>query len=648
MKRVSSILLIQACLCFSSGIARAAEFPPVTEEERALTAVTGEPNAPAVVLFKKGEFLMMGHGLVTGSLASHLRVQARVKILTEAGRSNGEITIAHSDFTRLKGFEGRTVLPDGRILPVPADAQFVRKTSSSRKTFVTAVAFPAAEVGAILDYRYELVFKSPFLLDPWYFSENVPVRRSEIVFKAGSGWRMRPWSRSPFGVKIQQEQEKTPRGEVLRAWAENLPAVPEDPYGPPFADLATQMMLLPASRIVGPYQSQPLLDTWASVSWLIGMTYRDILGRDGGVAQQARKIASSGTTREKARALYRFVRDEIETEPAPGVFVDSEASLRKLLAGRRATPAEKALLLHAMLKAVQVNSVLVWAGDRNRGAMDTNLPNPGWFDKVLVLADVDGDRPFLDPSDPALGFGQLQAGYEGTTALIAGFGKVQAVPLPEAPFSENLRRAEIDLALDGQGRLSGTGILRLTGHPAWEKTDWQDGGAQAVQAWQDWLAGRYRDFQISGVKAVEEPDERKVTVTWSMAQREEEVLGDETSLAPSAPLGPLAQPFVQPASSRKTAVMFDYAKREEVELRLRWPEGWKIESLPRPVSLRSSAGALTAGVEVKEGERSLIYRRQLDVIRRNLNGPREYEEVRTLFAEAEKSDAQPLLLVRRR
>ena len=75
------------------------------------------------------------------------------------------------------------MLPDGRIVPVPSDARFVRKTSRSHKTFTTALAFPAVQVGAILDYQYELWFDTIFYLEPWYFSEEIPVRYSEIVFK---------------------------------------------------------------------------------------------------------------------------------------------------------------------------------------------------------------------------------------------------------------------------------------------------------------------------------------------------------------------------------------------------------------------------------------------------------------------------------
>src|SRR3954463_5121850 len=111
MKRTAILATLILTLAACRG-AMAADFPPVTDEERALTSVPGEPNAPAVVLFKRGEFLMAGYGRFVGSLASHLRVQGRVKILTEAGKSNGEVAVVHSGSLRLQNFSGRTVLPD--------------------------------------------------------------------------------------------------------------------------------------------------------------------------------------------------------------------------------------------------------------------------------------------------------------------------------------------------------------------------------------------------------------------------------------------------------------------------------------------------------------------------------------------------------
>ncbi|MFL6258925.1 MAG: DUF3857 domain-containing protein [Thermoanaerobaculia bacterium] len=647
MKRLRpAIPLCLALMLTAVRAAAAAEeppaFPPITAEERALTSVPGEPNAPAVMLFKKGEFLMAGYGRFIGSLASHLRVQARVKILTEAGKSNGEIVIDHSDRVRLRSFSGRTVLPDGRVIPVPADAQFRRRTSESSKTFVTAVAFPSVQVGAILDYRFEIVFSSPFVLEPWVFSEEMPVRRSEILFETAKDWTFRIWTRAPLGVRIQQDKKETSKGYELRAWAESLPAIPKIPYGPAYADLASQILLLPALR-----GSQRILDNWYTVSQILGKLYDQVKERDGGVARQTRETASAGSPREKASALYRFVRDEIRREPGYGVLIDPDSSLKKVLAERRGTAAEKALLLQAMLKAAGIESLLVWAADRDRGTVDTTLPNPNWFDTVLLRVELDGQSVFLDPSDPALGFGQLRADHEGAPALIPNPNVPQGIVLPETPFDQNLRRAEIDLALDAKGRLAGTGTLRLAGLHASERIRWQDDEAKTVQAWKDWLGERFKDFQVTDVKAAEMPDERRVTVTWSMAQREEEVLGDESTLAPSAPLGPATQPFTQTADERKTAVFFDYPDRGEVELRLRWPADWRLDQRPRPASLDGPCGAFSSAVEVDEGKRTLVYRRRFDLTHRTLDSKADYEAVRNLFAEAAKSDAQKLTLVRR-
>ena len=644
-------LALRVCLALPAlaglPLGAAADFPPITDAERAITSVKGEPNAPVVVIFKKGEFLMMGYGSNTGYQASTLRVQVRKKILTEEGKSNGEIVIGHSDSYRLQNFKGRTVLPDGQVVPIAADAKFVRKTSRSQRTFATAVAFPSVQVGAILDYQYDLRFDSIFLLEPWYFSEEVPVLSSEIVFKLPIDVRAQAWSRSTGQSRIQMsEAEASSQGYSAKAWAENLPSVPDDPYGPPFEDLAAQALLLP-SVIHNGYIHEPLMENWPATCKLLGDTYDEIRRRDGGVAKRAKEIAGTGTPRQQAEALYRFVRDKIENGPYIGVIAGADSSLAKILSEGRANRAERALLLQSMLKTVKVDSRLVWAGDRNRGAIDPQLASPTWFDTVLVVVELDGERIFLDPGDRTLAFGKLQPGYEGTPALIHDKKKPEQIVLSQTPFDQNLWRAEIELALDEQGRLAGTGQLLLTGQSAWDRTGWKPSEAETLKAWEEWLAGRFDDFRISDVKAVESVDERKVTVTWSLAQREEEVLGDEVTVSPSAPLGPRAQPFVQPVSARRSGVMFDYANREEVQLRLRWPEGWKVEGLPRPANVTSEAGALVLEADLKEGERTLVYTRRFDLTRRELNTAAEYEAVRFLFGEVEKRDAQPVFLVRK-
>lgn len=636
-----------ALLVCTVGRAAAAPFPPVTERELALASVPGEPNAPAVVLFKKGEFRMMD--IARGDVSSSLKVDVRVKVLTEQGKERGEVAIPHSRALRLLGFEGRTVLPDGRVVPLPADAKFESKASRAERRFVTTVAFPAVEVGAILDYRYELRFDSIYLLEPWYFSEDLPVLYSEIVYQVPSEIAAQPWGRDPFRVQVKSESAKNSQGVRFRAWAENLPAIPEEPYGAPFADLATQLILLPSAYTAGPTRFELLAD-WRSTSELVLESWNKALRKDGAAARRARELAAragTGTAEERAAAVYRFVRDEIATEDLAGVYVPERSTPDSVLAARAGDYAEKALLLQAMLAAIEVPARPVWVADRLGGLIDRQLANPNWFERVIVAAEIGGRRVFLDPSDRALAFGRIHYGIEGMEALIPDRKKPENLVLPESPWTDSRRRASLELALGADGRLAGKGALELTGHHAWNRIQWQENAEKTAEAWKKWLGDAWRDFEIADLAFEELADESRVRVTWSMAQREEEVLGDEATLAPSRPLGPAEQPFVQPATARRTPVVLSFADRDEVELRLSWPEGWKVETAPSATSHESAVGALVAEVEVDEAARSLVYRRRFDILDKELGDPREYELIRALYTEVEKHDAQSLALVRR-
>ena len=124
-------------------------------------------------------------------------------------------------------------LPDGRVVPVAADARFVRKTSRSLKTFTTAVAFPAVQVGAILEYEYELWFDSIFFLEPWYFAEEIPVRYSEITFKTPLTVAAQAWSRGPARVKIQRQTDQHLERLHHQGLGGERPLRPRRPLRPP-------------------------------------------------------------------------------------------------------------------------------------------------------------------------------------------------------------------------------------------------------------------------------------------------------------------------------------------------------------------------------------------------------------------------------
>lgn len=633
----TSLVLLAACGIGGTTPARAADFPDVTPEERALTAVPGEPNVPAATLFRNARFRMMDG--MDGSTSTFV-VSVRRKILTEQGKRYGEVALHHGQIWRLKNLRGRTVLPDGRVIPLPENAIFRRRTSQQERSYQTVVAFPAVEVGAILDYRYEIKVDSIFMLDPWVFQEEVPVLYSEIVYDVPAEVAASTWTSDPMKVGIESERTKTLKGTTLKVYGRNLPAVPDEPFGLPFNDMASRFMLVPTRAFGG----VDLFQSWASTCDLYGPYYDGALGKDRAATAKARQLAGTKGTgeRDKAQAIYRFVRDEIATDESYGIDIAENTSVDAVLKDGHGGATEKTLLAIAMLRAVKIDARPVWAAYRRNGRIDLSLPNPWWFDVMLIAATIDGRRVVLAPFDRDLAFGALPPGLEGTAALLYDRKKPETLVLPETPFDSNVRRAQVTLEVGEDGLVTGKGTLTFLGHHAWSQSNSGAGTDKAAEGWTKWLGEVYPHFTVAQVQVNESLDERRITVSWAMSEREEEVLGDEVTLHPNRPWGPVTQVFT---GDRRSAVLFGFADRDESELTVRWPAGFRLEARPETVEHQSDAGALSVSLEAGDG--TLTYRRRFDVTKKSFGTQQQFEAIKALFGKAEKNDAQTLVLVRR-
>lgn len=644
------IRLLAAVLSLAgwTGGAYAASFPEIKTSERELTSVPEHPNAPAAVLFRKGEFNVV-EGM--GVYSPHLIVQVRRKILTEEGKRYGEISFHHNKHVKLAWFEGRTVLPNGQEVRLPKDAIFKRRVSKREKQFVTSVTFPRVEVGAILDYQYEIELGSTHFLEPWSFQEEIPTLYSEILYRLPREYIFRIALFDPLKTGIRQHKEDIGGGWAkLFLWGKNLPALPDEPYGVPSRDLESRVLLIPLEVInPRPHKSYELFNTWANACALYADSYEKSLSKAGESGSKAREMAAAapnGGRPEKAEAVYRFVRDGIQTVEDPGVGLPRDSTTGEVFAARRGDYAEKAVLLQAMLGALEIPSRLVWVGERSRGTIHPDVITSSWFERVIVAAELDDRRVFLDPSDRNLAFGRLAPGLEGMPALLFDRVNPELLTLPSSPFEENLRKATVDLDLDAAGRLSGRGALRLTGNRAWTRLGWKENAGESAKVWQEWLSGEYTDFDITDVKVAEAVEETRVEVTWAMAQRKDEALGDEATLNLSRPLGPVKQPFVSPAASRISPILFDFAGRDEAEVTVRWPEGWAPEALPDDKDQESSVGAFKARLDLDTAGRRATFHRRLDVKDRQFE-KKLYNALQSLFGQAERSDAQVFVLTRR-
>lgn len=628
----------------------APDFPPVPEREMGLSEVPGHPESPAVMLYRRGDVrfrLKAGKGVIT-TVEEHFRL----KVLTTAGLSYGEFEIEHHDWSRLEELSARTLLPDGRSLPLTGEAVFIATLSEAEDRHATRLALPGVEVGAILEIRYRLEVHSPLLLEPWVFHDDIPILHSEVNYQVPKAVIFHLVERNPSGLLLHQEESAGRRkARLVRVWAQDVPPLVEEPHGPSRLDRATLHAIVVEDVQIGRFTTQ-FPTTWSGLAEYMERQFWPGKRREEQAKGRAREILADlpGATRtQKADALYRFVRDRIATSPGDSFLLDEKVTADLVLERGAGTPVEKALLLTSMLEAAGLQPKLVLAARRRSGLLDPDLMILAHLQHVFLRVVVDGAGRLLDPGDSCLAFGQIDPAYEGTRMLLAVIGlKGGLAEVPGTPSADNTRHAEIELTVGGDGALTGHGRLTFTGHHAYRACSRQRESAdEPALFWRRWLEERLVDFAVEEVRVDHAVDERELRLTWTMRQRATEVLGDEVMLAPSCPLGPVRQLLLLAPEQRRSMVILPFADEDTVDLRLAWPEGWEVEALPQAVEYEAEVGSFTVEVDLSEAGRFLRYQRRFIVAKPDLLPPEGYAAGRALFAAAEQSDVQALILVRR-
>ncbi len=625
--RIKALAL--ALMAALAGLADAAPWPLIPDSDWSLQRLANHPTAPAVVLAESGRLV-----LDEEALSSYLEVYRRVKILTDDGVKYGSVDLFSSTAFRVKDLEARTHRPDRSVVELPKDAVFEKRYSQYYKRSTVSFALPEVTRGAIVEYRYKVYFDSVIYPSPWYFQGELPILTSELQCVVPKRYAFKPHAVQTLANRsIDADRFEDAHGLTVSFRMEDMPPVPDEPYRFPFDVLSSRVTMLPLA-----YQGSvrtELLESWGSAVKLVQgereWGYKRFRLRDGGVGAKVKELTSSAAGRREAVArLYEYVRDQLVTEPYVGVGV-GDATAEEVLSAGRGDYAEKAVLLQHMLDVAKVQASVGWTSGCDSVRVNTEVPNLGQLERAIVVAEVDGERVFLDPSDRSLAFGALPPELEGVPCLLVDTKRPEWLTTPSTPAASSARVARLALQLDADGRVSGTGSLELSGHEAWRRLRWKDTPEETTSAWDTWLEDRFPGYDVGAVEVSESVAGRTVRVTWSMGQRQEDVVGDEASVRLAAPLTVTTNPFSLDPQRRLTPVMLDFPSTDTVELELSWPEGWSTGSLPPERTTTTEAGTVTSSITVDPEARRLRSVRTATLVKREHVGRPAYAHLRDLY-----------------
>lgn len=488
-------------------------FPEITPDELEMTRYELDTSATAIVLRDYGNIEVKVF-LNPVQIYTHYR---RIKILKKGGLDQGNIEIPYYSYEnneRIVHIMARVTLPDGQTYTLKDKDFFTEKRSkySSVKKFAT----PQLEVGAIIDYYYEIESKDIIQLREWYFQTDIPIQLSELVVNTYKKTYSYMYLVQGFdGMNRRQEGNSAiKRNSTIKSFIDSqvftvkdIPALKEEPFITTIEDYRLRVRFQ-CTQLTSYYNKIPtkILSTWPVVT-------EKILSRESFEIQYSKKrhcgkILKAATpilkkeiaSLDKAKALYDFVNNSVEANQNSGIYV--RTSLNEAFEKKLGSKSELNLMLLALLREAKIESYPVLISTRDNGYPIIDHPIVDQFNRTILLVIIDGKEYFVDQGNKFRPFGQLsrndmnRSGYQ--------LRKPEGKWLDITP-NKSQKIIMSDFTLNEDGTMKGRISANYTNIEAADnREDWIT--EEKEKTWVEELENTIVDFELDSVIVENEKD----------------------------------------------------------------------------------------------------------------------------------------------
>jgi|GEM_PF-3221958 len=642
-KVYTTLLLAFLVLCIHSTSAAAADWDPVTDAEKNMKANPLDPGAGAVVLFKRGRIDV----IEKTSLFWTTRTQSyvRIKVFNDAGREAGNVSIESFKSVRVSKIEGRTILPSGETIPLDSSKVFTGKAYQLGKKFAilqTSFTFPSVVPGAIIEYQVE-ENEDWFYPSPWIFdTENVGTLDSTLQVTIGPRLDLSQYPLDTTTTKITFTHTQTVAGSQFNFSVKNLRPIVNEPFSPPFRDLAAMILFSPRQMGFG-NDVYPLIMKWDDVGTEITREFTEMQKNDKAAREKAKELAEKNPdARKKSEAIYKYLQQNITSSDLAGVGLGRSAD--ESLNSKRANPDEVNALLVLMLKEVKVDAELVLLATQNWQTLVRNFPNFSQFSRIVTRINFKDGVVYADPADAGAPFGELPWFDRGVMGLAVKGSKIQEAPIPVGAPEDNVSTMKATMQVRKDWSAEGDVEVELKGSEAIEVRDDLIGISpeKAERTMTDFFGYGHSDVEVSQIT---HPEFRESSQPLAMKAHLKETLTNE--------LGPrelLLNPWMDDqyesplfkATVRHSAVKFNNPEKRVSSSTWQLAPEIKVEQLPKTVNMENDIGGFSHSC-VQNGA-TVTCTRTYYLKKMTLQTNIEYLNAKKFFDEIAKNDQEVIVL----
>jgi len=569
-----------------------------------------DPSAAAAVLFEKGEVKITyseSEGFVMFT-----EVKARIKIYKKEGYEEASKSVAYylpANQRESVKFDNAVTynLVNGEIVKskLKSDGEFDEETNRywGRKK----ITMPAVKEGSVIEYSYRL--KSPNFekIRDWQFQRDIPVNYSEFkmyipeyfIYNSSQKGFIFPTVTSNKISKsiVFNNKERVTNGYVTSTsfsqdkidyletqttyLAQHLPAMNDESYVNNIDNYTSSvnfelsMVKFPNSPVKS-YSSD-----WESVTKTI-YKFDDFgpeLGKTGYFESEIDQLLQTAQTQDaRIFAIFNYVKSNVTWNQYYGYSCHD--GVKKAFKDKTGNVAEINLMLTAMLRYAGFNANPVLISTRSNGI--ALFPNTTAFNSVIAAIELDNGLVLLDATEKFSLPNMLplrDLNWYGR--LIRKDGTSTQIDLMEKNLSREV--TFMNYAIKSDGSIEGKIRNQFNDHQALGFR--QKYTSQAKDSYLESLENNNNNIEINDYTRENELDLSKPVVE-SYTFRDNkmtEIINNKIYITPLLFLTDTENPFKQ--EKREYPVDFGYPIQNKYTINIDIPEGYTIESMPKPLNL---------------------------------------------------------------
>jgi hypothetical protein len=368
---------------------------------------------------------------------------ARVKIQKEAAKNLGRWPIYYNksreEITDIKAF---IETPDGRKFEATdiKDLQAYDQSPLYSDMRLRLIAFPQITIGTVIDVRVKTkVFKEEIPNQCWdevtYPSIPTKYARYSYVFPENKLVHF-----SAYNNDQQPLIDKTNGMVKYSIIFENTAYSENEDFMPPPDDT------------IGVLSLSSMSDWKQIADW-----WRDLINKktvdDPAITAKTLDLVNGKTgPKDKLRAILEFIQDDFRyVSMSMGDHTVDLHKTAEVFKNRYGDCKDLAVLAKQMLKIAGIDAdICLFSGEFN-GDPRHRLVNPSAFDHVILEANIDHQKYFVDPQAKGFDLGEMPSNYDNAYVLIIGPDsyRFDNLPVADGSFHSVVSSSDITLGDDG-------------------------------------------------------------------------------------------------------------------------------------------------------------------------------------------------------